>query len=145
MRILIRIIFAIYLLIVSGRDIRTRCLPLGWMISGPVIVLLLRVGFERGDFLLNRDLWCGIVCGLFFIGISWLGQEKLGFADSIAIMGIFIMDGYDLGIMMVMISFLLAGIVALILLIRKRAGRETAIPFLPFLLAGYVGGILLTL
>ena len=129
MRILIRIIFAIYLLIVSGRDIRTRCLPLGWMISGPVIVLLLRVGFERGDFLLNRDLWCGIVCGLFFLGISWLGQEKLGFADSIAIMGI----------------FLLAGIVALILLIRKRAGRETAIPFLPFLLAGYVGGILLTL
>ena len=57
----------------------------------------------------------------------------------------------DLGIVLetgeflitVCLGVLLSGGCAMILLALKKAGRRTEIPFVPFLLAGYVGGLLL--
>ncbi|MCI6004925.1 MAG: prepilin peptidase [Blautia sp.] len=43
----------------------------------------------------------------------------------------------------VCMGVLFAGVWALILLMTRRAGRRTEIPFIPFLLAGYVGGLIL--
>lgn len=145
MRILIQVVFGIFLFLTSIQDVRTRKLPLGVMLAGPAFVAAVRILSEREDYLLSPDFWLSAVCGSFFIGISWLGREKLGFADSIAIVGIFLCSGYETGIIMVFMGFLFAGAAAIVLMLAGKAGRKTTLPFLPFLFAGYIGGILFML
>ena len=145
MRILTWVVFGIFLFLASIQDVRTRKLSLGFMLTGPVFVAAVRILSERLDYVLSSDLWLGAACGSFFVGISWLGREKLGFADSIAIAGIFLCCGYDMGMVVVFMGFVFASAAAMILLLTGKAGRRTAIPFLPFLFAGYIGGVLLAL
>ena len=145
MRILIQLLFGIFLFIASIQDVRTRQLPLAQMLAGPVIVAVIRILSGGMDYLQSTELWLSVVCGCFFVGVSWLSREKLGFADSIAIVGIFLSNGYETGMIMVFAGFLIAGAVAIILLLAGKAGKNTAIPFLPFLFLGYVGGLVLTL
>ncbi len=145
MRILIQLLFGVFLFIASIQDVRTRQLPLAQMLAGPVIITVIRILSEGMDYLQSTELWLSVVCGCFFVGVSWLSHEKLGFADSIAIVGIFLCNGYEVGMIMVFAGFLVAGLAAIILLITGKAGKRTAIPFLPFLFLGYAGGFALTL
>lgn len=136
-------LFGIYLLILSVVDLKKRKFPLWVLLLGIAAAIFLGV-FEKGtEYFNNQDLWLGVICGIFFLAVSWLTHEKFGFADSIVILGVFLSVGYERGMVCVTIAFFIAGAAALLLLIRRKAGRNTELPFLPYLFAGYITGVIL--
>ena len=142
MRLLRVIVFGVYLLVLAVIDVRKRKFPLWVLLLGITAVVFLGVLQEGKGYFLNHDLWFVVISSIFFLGISWLTHEKFGFADSIMILGIFLTVGYEKGMFCVTAAFWLAGAVSVVLLIRKKAGKRTALPFLPYLFAGYMAGVI---
>lgn len=109
---------SVYLLLVSGIvgllcHLYSREIGMGDMMLGAAIGLAL--------------LFCGLVTG-----------EKIGYGDGAMLMvsGIFL--GFSANLELLLISLLLLEMAALFLVVVKRKGRRYRIPFIPFLLAGYL-------
>ena len=81
--------------------------------------------------------------GLVFIIISRVSGESFGYGDSIliTIMGIFVGFWDILGLLMG--AFSMAAVFSAVMMIRRRFSRKTSFPFVPFLAAAYIGGMLI--
>lgn len=81
--------------------------------------------------------------GLVFFTLSLLTSGSVGLGDVwiLLVLGLILETGEFLETLC--IGMLLAGGWALILMVVRKKSRHTEIPFVPFLLAGYVGGMLL--
>ncbi|MCM1026935.1 MAG: hypothetical protein NC432_10900 [Roseburia sp.] len=66
------------------------------------------------------------------------GTGKAGYADGLVLVVLGIAEGYQSSLIICMSSLALAALVSGILLLTKRAGRNTRIPFVPFLEAGWL-------
>ena len=125
-----------WILLVVGSifDIKYKSLP-GWFLT---IGGMLAVGLAV--LLKPISLWQmagGLLLGLLLLGISFMTRGALGRGD-----GIFLaIIGLNLGFSTVFSIFtgalLLAAILAILLVIIKRANKNTAFPFLPFLGVSY--------
>lgn len=84
-----------------------------------------------------KQIMGGVVIGMFFIFISFITKEALGYGDSIliSILGIFV--GMTELIEILILSWCVVVIVSMILMAKRRFSRKTALPFVPFLLIGY--------
>ncbi|MBO6015187.1 MAG: prepilin peptidase [Lachnospiraceae bacterium] len=95
-----------------------------------------------GD-LANPLRFSGASIGLLFCAISFLSRQAIGMGDAV----IALILGWCLGIYEQMIllfaAFCLMSVFSVILLICRRAGPKTGIPFLPFLYLAYGGMCLL--
>lgn len=78
----------------------------------------------------------GCIPGIISVFISKVSAEKIGFADG----GVLLVIGGITGIWGVLNIWIyaafLAGIIGLFLIVKKKAGRTTKIPFVPFLTLG---------
>ena len=85
-------------------------------------------------------IW-GAFVGIGFLIVSRCTKEALGYADSwmIFLLGMYL--GIWKLVSALSFSFLAAGIWSLGKVVLKKKGRKEVIPFLPFLTAGYLGGI----
>lgn len=133
-------LFAGYLVILSVMDIRRRSLPLMLLMSGGIFIA---AGAFCGRQMPIALMAAGAATGLVFLVISKVTQESFGYGDSILIL---IMGGF-LGIWntlyVLMGAFTMAAVYSAVMLIRTRFGRKSAFPFVPFLTAAYIGGMLL--
>ena len=124
----------ILLIVGSIFDIKYKSLPGWFLMIGGVLAVGLAV------LLKPVSLWQmagGLLLGLLLLGISFVSRGALGRGDGI-FLGII---GLNLGFSTVFSIFtgalLLAAILAILLVIIKRANKNTAFPFLPFLGASY--------
>lgn len=76
--------------------------------------------------------------GLVFLLIAHVGRECIGYGDGLVILclGAYLSLGQLLGLCMAALT--LAGIAAIVLMLAAHRGRHAVMPFVPFLLAGYV-------
>lgn len=125
-----------WLLLLMGSiyDIKYKALP-WWFLAGGAVV-----AFVLAFVLRPVELWKmvgGLVLGMLLFGISFLTGGALGKGDGI-IIGII---GLNLGFPIVFSVFsgalLLAAVLAIVLIIFKKANRKTTLPFLPFLGVAY--------
>lgn len=81
---------------------------------------------------------CRFAPGMLLFLLAWFTKESIGYGDAWVLLGLgcFLSAIEILNLSMIAIS--VAGLVALFLLLVKRKGRKTRIPFVPFLLVGYV-------
>ena len=97
--------------------------------------------------ILRRNSWkevaLGLLIGLFFLILSKLTEEQIGYGDSwlIGILGVYL-GGTDLMVLILAASFT-AGIVSLIYCSAHRWSRRHELPFIPFLTMAFVGVCLL--
>ena len=63
---------------------------------------------------------------------------KAGSADGIVLMALGALEGYEKCMYICLLGLMLAALTAGILLICRKAGRDTKIPFVPFLAVGWV-------
>ena len=84
------------------------------------------------------DMLLGAGVGAGLILIAWLTGEKIGYGDGalVLVSGIFL--GFAENVQMLCMALLLTEVAALFLIVIKRKGRRYQIPFIPFLLAGYL-------
>ncbi|MCQ2507537.1 MAG: hypothetical protein MJ097_01970 [Dorea sp.] len=143
MEIIFQLMFGVYFFFLARRDIREKSVSLSSLILAGGISLILAlislIEAGAGDFRwVAGDLVCGGSIGIFFLLISLLSDEKIGYGDSmmICMMGIGL-GGWRLICLLQVSSFLLL-ISVFFLWKRQKLHRETRVAFYPYLFAGYV-------
>lgn len=84
------------------------------------------------------DMLLGAAIGAVLLLCGFATREKIGYGDGAMLMvsGIFL--GFAANLELLLVSLCLLEIAALFFIVIKRKGRRYQIPFIPFLLAGYL-------
>ena len=121
-------------------DWKWREIPLYLLIVMSVDVLILAIGC--GGLRLGLRLGGALVGVLFFL-IGKCTKEAIGYGDS----WLMLLLGVYLGAMqllqLLLIASVVAGVISLFFLWKKRWKKTVAIPFVPFLVVGYLGVVFL--
>ena len=135
-----QVLLFIFLLIATVLDIRSRRIPaLLFVIFGAAgIIVRVFVIMDQSQSPSIMEALFGIMIGAVFIGISLISDGKLGMGDAIAILvtGIYLTGSGTA--FTVLYAMLLSALFSIVLLALHKGTRKTELPFLPFLLAGFL-------
>lgn len=85
----------------------------------------------------------GIIPGVVLLLTSVISREAIGYADGLVMIAIGMTTGIEAGLAILLYSLVFSSVVSLLLLVTKKAGRSTELPFVPFILIAVIGvGIL---
>lgn len=101
------------------------------------------LGFSIHDGRSPEDWLVPVGISLVILAVSVLTSGEIGMGDGWIFLALAMMLTTEVYIKMACIGMLAAAGYAGILLVICRKGRKTEIPLVPFLLAGYLGGLLL--
>ncbi len=128
------ILLALFLTICSVTDIMKKQIYMKVIV--PFFSLGLALFFIESRLSVIEEL-TGILLGVLLLILARVSAEKIGYGDALMV----IVSGAYLGIFMnirlLMWAFFISALFSLLLLILKKAGRYTRIPFAPFLLISY--------
>lgn len=131
------VITIIWLAVLSICDIRRKRVPLGLLLAGAMFAAAVSLyGGIKGEiniFQLCKSLIPGTVL-LILAGAT----GKAGCGDGIIVMALGLVEGYELCLFTFFGGLVLAALFSGVLLIIKKAKRNTKIPFVPFLTAGWL-------
>ncbi len=107
----------------------------------PMVIVIGCVGLGIHIFLMDMtiaDIFWGVLPGAIMLLLGYFTEERIGYGDGFT----FIMTGIYLGgrnnLTLLVISSVLAGFYALILLIIRKKNRQDRIAYVPFVLLGYI-------
>lgn len=134
----IKIMLGVLLLAESVIDIKSKQVWL-WM---PLCIGSVGIGYRVLHGYTNTlELVVSLIVVLLFFIISKITKESLGRGDVWVIGSILLAIGLKKGMEIIFLGFLLAGIYGGILMIVKKCSGKKSIPFIPFLLVGFLGGV----
>ena len=119
-------------------DLKYKKIPIWAVILFGVAVLLYRLDVGVGI----GELLAGIVPGAGLLLTAFCTKESIGFGDGmvLCVLGLFLGIKGSLAVLGMALVF--AALLAAVLLVLKRAGKKTELPFLPCLFAGYLISLL---
>lgn len=118
----------------SISDLYYRKVPSGILAMGAVGALAYQICLRQ------ENIWVlggGVAVGLFFLFVSRVTREKLGYGDSLAILILGVYLGVWNLLWVLSSAFTLLMLGAIVVLSRKRMSRKYTLPFFPFLTIGY--------
>ncbi|MBO5550730.1 MAG: prepilin peptidase [Lachnospiraceae bacterium] len=125
----------LFLIMGTASDIKKRSIPAAmFLVFGMLGALDFMISGRTAP--VNELL--GIILGVVFIGISLISDNKLGMGDALAILVTGIFLGGAEASCTVLYAMLITAVFSIIILASGRGSRTTAMPFMPFLLAGYM-------
>lgn len=134
---------AILLLSVCGVcDIRKKRIPVWTLIGGSIwalICVLLRCfsvnagGAESGGLRTIGGILVAVLPGVFFLLLSFLTEKKVGYGDGILLMILGFMEGLSAVVFTCCMALFFQSLVAVVLVVAKKADKQTEIPFVPFM------------
>lgn len=83
------------------------------------------------------EIGLGILPGIFLILLAF-ATKKIGLADGIVLCCMGLFDRYLTSVITFCIASFLIAIVSVVLLFAKKVKRNTQLPFIPFLVGGYI-------
>lgn len=84
------------------------------------------------------DCMGGILVGLLFCAVSHLKKESIGIGDGVIILLLGVSLGARRVLYILVIAFFLTALAAGVLFLLHKADKKTRLPFIPFLLGGYI-------
>lgn len=118
----------------SIEDIRQKKITVMITLFSGIIGILLHLFFQNQSI---YEMLTGVLAGTFILLLSRLTKGRIGMGDGI----IFMLTGLYLGLMdnliLMCISFSLAGLWGIFLIFIKNNSKNEKIPFVPFLFIGY--------
>ena len=129
----------VFLAMNSWLDIRRReiSLLLTVVYAGCGIICSILQGRKIQDVLIPAGI------GILFLAAGLISRGAIGAGDCWILLALGALLDTETYIRMLCIGFFLAAFWSGILLVIRRKSRKTEIPLVPFLLAGYIGGILI--
>ena len=129
----------VFLAMNSWLDIRRReiSLLLTMVYAGCGIIYSILQGRKIQDVLIPAGI------GILFLAAGLISRGAIGAGDCWILLALGALLDTETYIRMLCIGFVLAALWSGILLVIRRKSRKTEIPLVPFLLAGYIGGILI--
>ena len=129
----------VFLAMNSWLDIRRReiSLLLTVVYAGCGIIYSILQGRKIQDVLIPAGI------GILFLAAGLISRGSIGAGDCWILLALGALLDTETYIRMLCIGFFLAAFWSGILLVIRRKSRKTEIPLVPFLLAGYIGGILI--
>lgn len=129
----------VFLAMNSWLDIRRReiSLLLTVVYAGGGIIYSILQGRKIQDVLIPAGI------GILFLAAGLISRGAIGAGDCWILLALGALLDTETYIRMLCIGFFLAAFWSGILLVIRRKSRKTEIPLVPFLLAGYIGGILI--
>lgn len=128
------------LIISSVFDIKWKKVPLIIFISGGALAVLwicIRIYTQGvGETLLESA--AAVLPGAGLIALSFVTDKKIGYGDGILLIILGILQGLEKIILVFCIGLFLQSLLAVVLLILKKADKQTCIPFIPFLLSAQI-------
>ena len=131
------ILTALWLGILAFMDIRKRLVPI-WLLAVSVIFVTCMSVYEIWQGSMNgAEIMWGILPGFMLLLIA-VFSKKAGWADGVVLLLLGIMTGFQECAFSFTLSMLAISVISLALLMMKRVGKNTKMPYLPFLWAGYL-------
>ena len=129
----------LFLLFSSFLDIRKReiSIPVTLLFGLAGVVYSVRSGRTMTDYLIPLGI------GILILGGSVLTRGQVGMGDGWMLLALGCMLRMECYIQMAFIGMLLAAAYSGVLMLVFRKNRKTEIPLVPFLLLGYVGGMII--
>ena len=129
----------LFLLFSSFLDIRKReiSIPVTLLFGLAGVVYSVRTGRTMTDYLIPAAI------GIFILACSILTRGQVGMGDGWMLLALGCMLRMECYIQMACIGMLLAAAYSGVLMLVFRKNRKTEIPLVPFLLLGYVGGMVI--
>lgn len=129
----------IFLLFSSFLDIRKReiSIPVTLMFGLAGVAYSIKTGRTMTDYLIPLGI------GILILGGSVLTRGQVGMGDGWMLLALGCMLRMECYIQMACIGMLLAAAYSGVLMLVFRKNRKTEIPLVPFLLLGYVGGMII--
>ena len=88
------------------------------------------------------ELMLGMVPGLVVLLVSYVTGESIGFGDGMMLCVLGLFFGIKQTLAVFGMALVLCAVLAILLLVCKRANKKTELPFLPCLCAGYLLSLL---
>lgn len=134
------ILFILFLLYCSVCDIKMGVIKTKILLLG-ILPVSIYAGFISEE--TSASIICGMLLGGSFLFVSYFTREALGYADSIllALLGTFL--GVEKLLFIMLLSFGSVAVFSLVGIVCKHWDRDKTIPFVPFLLLGYMGVMIL--
>lgn len=135
----ITMLMSVYLIILGVLDLRKRKVPAGMLWLGGLLFLVVGVYQCLQGELHWGEAFMGVLPG---VGMLLLAKcsHKAGYGDGIVLMQMGFSLGYRWLLLLFAISLLLLSGVSVLLLLLKKVGRNTRMPYLTFLALTYVVG-----
>ena len=129
----------LFLLFSSFLDIRKReiSIPVTLLFGLAGVVYSVRTGRTMTDYLIPLGI------GILILGGSVLTRGQVGMGDGWMLLALGCMLRMEFYIQMACIGVLLSAAYSVVLMLVFRKNRKTEIPLVPFLLLGYVGGMII--
>lgn len=139
MYLMIAVTTGVLLFVAGAMDLKSKT------INREIILVLMIVCFA-GAFIkvfINKEfgIWeiiGGVLIGFCAIGLSMVSREQIGRGDGLVIAAIGLMLGFRKCLFAVCMASIIMTLVSVIVLILRKGNRNTRLPFVPALFAGYV-------
>lgn len=136
---IVSVILFLWLLLCSIQDIKKKKINIYLVLAGLLMPLIGIIW--NGEFNYLHSLG-GMSLGLILLCISFITKGQIGVGDGLIVCITGLCLGFSGNAMLLVISLFGSAIISIILLAFKIAGRKKTIPFVPFILFGYMGVLL---
>lgn len=138
-------VLLVYLIILAICDWREKRIPLILPAYGLAAALLYRIYLlhcepAEWEWLLLSAL-LGIIPGILMLAVAGL-TGKVGCGDGVVLLNIGLLTDYKSCILLLCFSMLFMSVFSIGMLSLKRVGKDTRLPYLPFLAVVYAAGML---
>lgn len=127
----------VYLVWLAVSDLKKRKVSMWSLLVGVVAAtVIVLIEFVTGQKEI-RELAFGVVPAIIMLVTAKLTQ-KVGYGDGIILLVIGMLYGYGTAIFLLCASIMLLALISGILLVAKKVGRNTLMPYIPFLAIAFV-------
>lgn len=135
-----QVVLTIWLFVCSLQDIKYKKISTTLLLLGLPFLLTTSIVTNPVGF---KSRVLGLAVGVILIGISYITKGQVGMGDGVVIGIIGLCFGIQITVQVFMYGLFISAIAAIIILGCKRGSRKTTMPFIPFLLLGYLGVLFL--
>ena len=136
------VLVGVWLLAVSILDVRYRRVPAFLLALGGVPIVLSAICRCGNEGAACIDILKGMLPGAILL-VAAFATGKAGYGDGMVLLLLGMTGGEDMVILLFGLSLFFISICAVVLLGRKKADRNTRLPYLPFLATAWLSSLLI--